>query len=276
MNTLIVDSGSTKSIWALVKKEGVKTIEIEGINPYYQTEEEILDIISQQVKPKITEEIENCFFYGAGCTHTRYTGKLKRSIKKVFNARHVEVKGDLLGAARASCQTEAGIVAIMGTGSISGYYDGEEITEKVPALGYVLGDEGSGTAIGKRFLKQYLRGEFSLELREKLRKLNIEEHEVIEKVYTKPFPNRYLASFVKQLTLLQDDPEIEAIILESFREFFVQHIERYPDVNEVYLVGSIAWGFKPLMEVVAEEYGVVLKKVLKNPMEGLIAYHVSE
>lgn len=274
MSTLVVDSGSTKSIWSLLKDGQQVTIETEGINPYYQSEEAIYAILNDSVKGKIKPGgIEACYFYGAGCTHARYSGKVKRSIKKVFDVNHIRVNGDLLGAARAACQQESGVIAILGTGSISGFYDGEDIVNKVPALGYVLGDEGSGTFLGKLFLKKYLRGDFSLELMQKLKFLGIEEHEVIEKVYTKPFPNRYLAGYVKKINALWEEEELLEIVYEGFRAFFEQHMLHYEESDDLYVIGSVGWRFKEQLQAISEEYNINVKKVLKNPIEGLIQYH---
>ena len=161
---LIADSGSTKTDWRLiVDKDNVQEAYTEGLNPYFKTTEEVQqtinDVLLLQFITKNPMEIDAVYFYGAGCSSDDKKEIIATALKSVFTNANIVVEHDLLGAALGVCGTQAGIAAILGTGSNSCYFDGEKVVENIPALGYVLGDEGSGAYIGKEVLKGYLNTE---------------------------------------------------------------------------------------------------------------------
>ena len=193
---LIADSGSTKCEWCLVADKKKKII-TQGISPYFLSEEQVLNILQKEVIGKIKNiHVDEVFYYGTGLGSQENAKFIKRILKKVFPAAAIETRIDLLAAARAVCGHDKGIACILGTGSNSCYYDGKKIVKNSPGLGYVLGDEGSGSYLGKKVIQYFLYNTFDEELMLQFKKqFNTNITEILENVYTKPQPNRYLASF---------------------------------------------------------------------------------
>jgi len=274
---LIADSGSTKTHWCLVQG-GVVVSEIftDGINPFYQTDMEITALLDTQLIPKLpSAEIKKIFFYGAGCSFPEKKMMVSLALINFFSNAIVEIQSDLLGAARSLFQQEKGIACILGTGSNSCYYDGNEITRNVSPLGFILGDEGSGAVLGKLLVADCLKNQLPEWLSEKL----LDEYEltpaiILENVYKKPFPNRFLAKFTPFLLEHIEESAIFNLVYDSFDAFFVRNVMQYPleDV-EVGFVGSIAHYFRDTLEIVASERGIVVNQITQSPMEGLVKFH---
>lgn len=275
---LIADSGSTKTDWvALENGELIYSIQTIGLNPYF-TSEEVYDKTVQEIREEMNglEQFSHVYFYGAGCSSKEKSTWLSSVLQKHFTKAKVEILHDMLGAARALCGKEAGMVAILGTGSNSCLYDGTNIIANRKALGYILGDEGSGAYIGKTFIQQVLNEELESSVIESFYKdNNLDADQIIHNVYKEAFPNRFLASF--SLWLKNNQPDLfESIAKEAFRSFFEKHISRYDNYRNYSLsvIGSVGYHNKELLEEIGREYGVDLKKVIKSPIEGLIEYHV--
>jgi len=186
------------------------------------------------------------------------------------------VNTDLMAAARAVCGHEKGIACILGTGSNSCYYNGKNIVKNSPGIGYVLGDEGSGAYLGKKVIQYYLYNTFDEDLRARFdAKFVTTTSEILDNVYKKPLPNRYLASFTLFLAENRGHYMIENIIEDGLNDFFFQHLCKYNEVWKypVNFVGSVAHGFKDVIEQLCHSYEFELGKVLKNPMEGLVKFH---
>src|SRR5688572_22234980 len=101
---LIADSGSTKTHWRLIDdKRNSTSVTTQGINPYFQNEEEILKILKTELLPSIntTPLPAEGFFYGAGCGTPDKNKIVSAAISKLFPNSIIEVNNDLLGAARA-------------------------------------------------------------------------------------------------------------------------------------------------------------------------------
>ncbi len=185
---------------------------------------------------------------------------------------------DLTGAARALCGKNKGIVAILGTGCNSGYYDGKKIVRNSPGLGYVLGDEGSGTHLGKKVLQYYLYKTFDAELHKKfVSEYRVESAAILDAVYKKPLPNRYIASFTRFLAENRGHYMIENIIEDCFQEFLSMHIASYSEISTmpVHFTGSVAFGFQDILKELCSVSGWETGKFIAKPMEGLIAFHKS-
>ena len=195
--------------------------------------------------------------------------------------RHLEVKGevevstDMLAAARGLCGHQAGIACIMGTGSNSCYYDGEKIVQNVSPLGFILGDEGSGACLGKLLVGDLLKNQLGAELKEEfLSQYNLTPADIIDRVYRKPFPNRFLASLSPFLAQHIDNPGIRNLVLGSFKAFLKRNVMQYDYNNTpVHFIGSVAFYYQEVLSQAAYETGICLGTILKSPMEGLIAYH---
>lgn len=202
---------------------------------------------------------------------------VSESISSILVDAKIHVADDLLGAARALCGHKAGIACILGTGSNSCLYDGKNIVVHTPALGYVLGDEGSGAVLGRKFLNAVLKQT----LPENIRKLFLQESgldmaEVINRVYRSPAPNRFLASMSKYIHGYLDEKEVRDIVIDNFEDFIRNNILAYGDkFRTINVVGSIAYHYKEQLTEAASRNGFQIGKIIKNPIEGLIEYHMS-
>ena len=277
MVILIADSGSTKTSWCVTDGETRKMIKTQGINPYQQTEEEISSALAHELVPEV-RYAEEIYFYGAGCTDDKAPVVASALGRTIATGARIYVGSDMLGAARALCGRESGIVCILGTGSNSCLYDGKQLVENVSPLGYVLGDEGSGAYIGKRLVGNCLKRQFS----ERICNLFTEEIKmtpsaIINKVYREPFPNRFLASLSPFCYDHRDEPEIHAFLLDRFSEFFKRNVALYNKKSlPVHFIGSIAWCYRNELEEVASVLGFKLGNIEQSPMEGLIQYHTKK
>lgn len=275
---IIADSGSTKTDWCLGRtKADSRIVRTEGINPFHQTSDEISRLIASSLMPHTgsASRITNIFFYGAGCTPEK-CGSVKDTLSAHFPQADIRVDSDLLGAARALCGTKAGIACILGTGSNSCTYDGEKITDHIPPLGYILGDEGSGAALGKRFVGDCLKRQLPNDLCQSfLKEYQLTTALVQEKVYRQPLANRFLASLTPFLHTHRHRPEIHALLIGCFSDFFRRNVmsyRAYPDLP-IHFTGSIAFHFEEEVKEAATSLGISVGRTLKSPMEGLKEYH---
>jgi N-acetylglucosamine kinase-like BadF-type ATPase len=275
---IIVDAGSTKTHWCLMAANGhCSEYYTDGINPFQQTLEAIKDSISTQLLPKMARElwagsITNVYFYGAGCTPEKIPA-VKSALESVFKRSLVEVYSDMIGAARSLFGCERGVACILGTGANSCLWNGKEIEKNVPALGFILGDEGSGAVLGKRLVADLLKNQLSDELKEKfLNQYGITAADIIENVYRKPFPNRYLASLSKFCAENMDNPLIAKLVYNHFDYFAKRILMQYPKLP-IGFTGSIAYYYQDVLKKVLADNGLLLGKVMQSPMEGLKVYH---
>ncbi|MBK9569000.1 MAG: N-acetylglucosamine kinase [Chitinophagaceae bacterium] len=274
---LIADSGATKTEWCLLTDGKKKTVITSGISPYFLNTEQIFDLLLKELIPKLKKaEVDEVYYYGTGCANTTNAKSVNKAISKIFPGANIEVNHDLLAAARALCGKEKGIACILGTGSNSGYYDGAKIVKNSPGLGYVLGDEGSGAYLGKKVIQYYLYKTFDDELRARFDDIYATSApEILENVYKKPLPNRYLAGFAIFLAENRGHYMIENIIEDGLNDFFFAHLCKYRETwtLPINFAGSVAFGFKDVIVELCNSYEFELGKVMKNPMEGLVTYH---
>jgi glucosamine kinase len=274
---LIADSGSSKTQWCLLTDNKKKMIFTQGISPYFLDDAALGKILTEELLPKTgAAVIDEIYYYGTGCSNSANSSLVKRGLKKIYKGAKITVDHDLLGAAKALCGNEKGIACILGTGSNSCFYNGKKIVKNSPGLGYILGDEGSGTHLGKKELQYYLYNTFDAELMDKFKaKYSHTNAEILDAVYKTEFPNRYLAGFVEFLLENRGHFMIENIIEDSLNDFFFNHVYKYRESwsMPINFVGSVAFGFKDLLEEMCLECEIKLGNVIKSPMDGLIKYH---
>ncbi|MEO7801725.1 MAG: N-acetylglucosamine kinase [Ginsengibacter sp.] len=277
---LIVDSGSTKAEWCLIIGDQKQFFVTQGLSPYFLSALQIEDVIQTEIAPKLafvaTDEI---YYYGTGCATEANATIVKTALRNVFKKSAIYVDHDMMAAAKALCGSEKGIASILGTGSNCCYFDGNHIIKNSPGLGYVLGDEGSGSYLGKKVVQHYLYDIFDDDLRARFDAQFVTTGaEILHSVYKKPLPNRYLASFAIFLANNRGNLIIENMIEEGLRDFFIQHILRIEEHKKypLHFVGSIAYGFKDVLKSICDGSNLTLGKVLKNTLEGLINYHTQE
>lgn len=275
---LIADSGSTKTDWTAVEHgEVVCRTQTKGMNPFFQTEEEMTQELQQVLFPQLPAgNVDNVYFYGAGCTPEKCP-VVAETLRKALNVTGcAEVYSDMLGAARGLCGHEYGIVCIMGTGSNSCLYNGEKFIANVSPLGFILGDEGSGAVLGKLLVGDLLKNQLGEELKEKfLKKFELTPADIIDRVYRKPFPNRFLASLSPFIAENIQNPGIRSLVKGSFLAFLRRNVMQYENyqMQKVNFIGSIAYYYKDILTEAVQECGLHMGKIMKAPMEGLIEYH---
>lgn len=282
---IIADAGSSKTQWAACLNDGNPILipAQEGCNPvtasdhvavkrFSEAYSKIYDLASRG------ESLDKVYFYGAGCATPGICSRISALLREAFGC-EVEVASDMLGAARALLGNEPGIACILGTGSNSALYDGSGLTLNTPPLGYILGDEGGGAAIGKRLLADIFKEIAPCEIRDKFFAAHsIDKSTLIEKVYRTPEANRWLASFSPFVKENISHPYIHDMVETLFSDFFLRNLSQYPDSGElpVNFTGSIAFHFEPQLREAGKKLGFNVAKVSKTPIEGMIYYHSHE
>lgn len=276
MNILIADSGSTKTDWCVAEDGKIlRRIKAGGINPVFLSDEELCDATRDVARQLEDIRPEAIHFYGAGCIPTQ-AERVIRALREAFPATdRVEVASDMLGAARALCGHQAGIACILGTGSNSCFYDGERIVANVSPLGFILGDEGSGAVLGRLLVGALLKNQLTPGLKEAfLEQYALTPTDIIERVYRRPLPNRFLASLSPFLAEHLEDAGVHQLVLDAFRDFLRRNVMQYDwQAHDVHFCGSIAWHYKKILAEAAVSLGIRIGQVIQSPMEGLVRYH---
>ena len=270
---LIADSGSTKTAWAVVETN--KIITTSGINPVFMDANTITEILNTQLKPNLKEDITEVYFYGAGCASEEKNNIIKEAFRNVLGEIKVEVASDLLGAARGLLDTTDGIACIMGTGSNSCLYENGKISWNVPALGFILGDEGSGAVLGKLLMGNIFKNQLPEAVIEDFKTTyGLSMLDVIEKVYRSPLPNRFLASFGPFIAKHKEVPEMKSMITEALENFIIRNVKQYPYTTmPVSFTGSIAYYFSDILQELANKHNFTIGKIEKDPLQGLVQFH---
>lgn len=276
---LIADSGSTKTDWMLVEKDGTKSlINTIGFNPVFDDTAHIARELTEHLLPKIpTQPIEKVSYYGAGCWDMKRKKKVLDALHQLFPKAEVEVQHDLLAAARATCGVKPGIACILGTGSNSCLYDGADVIDNVTNLGYLIGDEGSGSFLGKMLIRAYFYRELPKDLVDVFEEVCPGgKSEVLDRVYGQETPNVYLASLTKFLSEYQNHFYIQKLVGEGFAIFIDRHVRKYANHTSlpIHFVGSIAFYFKPILEVILHERGMSLGHIIRKPIDSLVEFHL--
>ena len=273
---LIADSGSTKTDWVVIKEgELLCSLSTRGINPYFQSFEEIKNEIEMALIPQLIDfSVDTVYFYGAGCVFDK-AGIVRDAISICMQTTEIFIYSDLLAAVHGTCGNNAGIACILGTGSNSCFFDGKKIIKNVPPLGFILGDEGGGATLGRLLISDLLKGLLPEYLKDDfLKKFKITQAEILDHVYKQPFPNRFLAGFSPFLYEHSDVPEIHSIVFKNFISFFSRNVMQYDYKKyEVNFVGSVAFHFKDILKEAADEVNVHVGEILKNPIYGIIDYY---
>jgi glucosamine kinase len=275
---LIADSGGSKTDWRLLKKDGtVGQAHTLGFNPYYQPIEHLHTMVKDSLVPQVAgEPVEKIFFYGSGVSSEKNQESIKKTFLEFFSGAEIEIGWDLLAAARALCGHEPGIACIIGTGSNTCLYDGEKITGNVANLGWILADEASGTNIGRKFLKDYLRGKLPESLATQFHdRYPFTREEFLEKIYQQEKPSAFLASFMKFIFQHLKEPYCYKLVYNSFAELYEENVMQYPGYRnlKVHFTGSVAFYFSDLLRQVAADKGIAVKNILESPIAGLTLYH---
>ena len=276
---LIADGGSTKSNWCQLNDDLNRVyFNTEGYNPDFMTTEAIAASLSHNLPDTLPrEQVREVHYYGAGVSSAAKADVVGQAMKQLFPQAQVTVTEDLLAAARALLGRGPGFAAILGTGTNSCLYDGQQITYNVDSLGYFLGDEGSGSFIGKRLLRDYMRGHLPDGLQDIFRETYSlgSRNEILDRLYNQPLPNRFLASFAKFAYDHNNVSYCREIVLQGFETFFQNLVLHYPDYQRYSFncVGSVGYNFRDALTQVARSHGMEVGKIIRSPIDDLVSYH---
>jgi N-acetylglucosamine kinase-like BadF-type ATPase len=278
---LIADSGSTKTDWCVVEKgELVQQIFTKGTNPFFQSEEEISNEIATALLPELkADEFDAIYFYGAGCGFPDKIAIVRSALTKHLKVKgELEVANDMLAAARGLCGRESGIACIMGTGSNSCVYDGQNIVANVSPLGFILGDEGSGAVLGKLLMGNLFKNQLPDVVKTDFEQTyGLSMMDVIEKVYRQPLPNRFLASFGPFISKHIAVPQVYNMVYDALESFIVRNIKQYPYQElPVNFTGSIAFYFADILHDLASKHLFSIGCIQKDPLQGLVEFHLKD
>lgn len=275
---LIVESGSTKADWMLIKDGISIPFSTKGFNPFFHGKEDIILELNDHLElDLIKDQVTDIYFYGAGCSSPELNSRIKAGLSAFFIHANINIGHDLLACALSLYEGKPLIGCILGTGSNSCFYDGKELKEEVPALGYILGDEGSGSYFGKRILADFLYNRLPDVMIKELSNAGLSKEKIIENVYMKSDANVYTASFMPVLIKNKELEYCQNLIKEGFTQFINTHIKCYKDFDKVQVsfVGSVASLLKDELEQVCGVEGVQFGKVVRRPLENLVKYHVN-
>lgn len=276
--TVVVDCGSTKADWQIVHEGVTESLHTKGVNPVFLNEQEIYDILSPAFDGHVAAaEAQSVFFYGAGCWDAGRSGKIEHALRRIFPHAAITVKHDLLGAARATCGKSPGIACILGTGSNTCLFDGEQVTDNVTNLGYLIGDEGSGTWLGRALIRSYFYREMPPDIRIRFEaKYPGGEQEILDGVYAgSTEPNVYIGSFTRFFSENKEHIFIQKLLYDAFANFVDRHVRKYEGhiTLPVHFIGSIAYYFRDVLEVVLAERSMRAGIFIQKPIDNLTAFH---
>lgn len=276
MTILLIDAGATKTEFTLLS-EGKIIFRHSGlgINPNYCAEAEMMRVFSEFVAHcPDTGAISKIFYYGAGCASARNASLMEGLMANFFPSADIKVYSDLVAVCHALSMGQASVISILGTGSASCLFNGEEITSRAPSLGYMLGDEGSGTNLGKRLLTAYLRGQLPTDLSQELEHTyDLTFEKVIHRLYKEPEPNQLMSQLAPFIQKHIDQPFMRKLTLEAFCAFFATQKIHYPEGLFWHLSGSVAYYFRDIIKQAAEMEQCKLGMIVAAPMEKLIDYY---
>jgi len=276
---LIADGGSTKTSWCVIDSvEQRSYFETEGYNPYFVNSEYITTSLTSKLPGNLQRsDIKNIHFYGAGVQNEDKAGVIKEALITIFPNSVIFVGHDLLASARALLGGKSGFAAILGTGTNSCLYDGEDITFHVDSGAHILGDEGSGFYMGKKLLIDYMRGHMPVDISASFKDAyQLTADDIHEAVYSKPLANRYCAGFSKFISEANlDNAYIRDVVKSSFDDFFKKIVSKYPNYQEhtFNCIGSVGYNFREILTEVATEWGMSTGKIIKSPLPDLVEYH---
>lgn len=276
---LIADSGSTKTDWRLIAKNGkIFSFKSEGINPYFHSSSSITRTLERlNIQPFNFTDISEIYFYGAGSSNAQNLEIMQLGFQPIFTNAKIHILHDLLGAARALYKDDSGIVAILGTGSNSCLFLDGKVELALGGQGYILGDEGSGMHIGRKVVREFMNDLMPSDILQVFKETyGLTKDEISFSVYKKDFPNRFLASFCTFVFDNIDHPYILGLADDAFMKFFDRYIIQYPEYQKypLRIVGSVGYFYREQIQKQADRCGIKLDAVIRAPIDGLVKYHL--
>jgi len=280
---LVADSGSTKADWKIFEnnqfREGKESS--KGFNPFFHDKAFIISELSKnEVLSNLSAKVEKVFFFGAGCSTAQRKEMIAEGLRAFYINAEVFVGHDLDGAVYSVFdEGEPCIVSILGTGSNSAYYNGFSVDNSIPALSYILGDEGSGTYYGKRILASYLYNRLPPKMHKELEEeYMLTKEGIFEAVYNEADTNVYLASFARFLSDHKEYHYVKRLVYQGMLEFMDIHICGYENYQHVpcHFIGSIAFHFEDILREVASRRQIQVGRIIQQPVHTLAKYLVDK
>ncbi|MFO8146293.1 MAG: BadF/BadG/BcrA/BcrD ATPase family protein [Bacteroidota bacterium] len=276
---LIADGGSTKCDWILLNNSGDQIFKTrtKGLNPAVFPENMLEQRIEENADlQEVKSKVERIHFFGAGCGTETPRKLLEDIIANFFtNASEVLVKEDMVAAAYAAT-TEPGIVCILGTGSNSCYFDGENIEMAVNSLGYILMDEASGNYFGKRLIRDYYYKRMPPDLAKKFEsEYNLDSDEIKRNLYKKENPNTYLANFAEFIFSNERNGYFYKLVHEGIQDFIHSRVLSFKQAQNVpiHFIGTIAYFSEDIIRAVAQPYHLEIGNIIRRPIDALIEHY---
>ncbi len=273
---IVVESGSTKADWMVIEDAQETVHSTKGFNPLYHSEQDILtELRNHRTLESIRLQVKDLYFYGAGCATPERNKIVYEGLKSFFVNAEIHVDSDLNASAFACYNNRPEIACILGTGSNSCLYDGKQVTQKMPSLGYILGDEASGSYFGKRLLADFLYGKLPEPMHRELEQQGLSKTNIIDRVYRQPNANVFIASLMPVLVRNKNLPYAQQLIRNGFQEFIDLHVKCYPNYSryEVNFVGSLADLLQEELRDVCAQNAIEIGGVIRRPLEQLVRYH---
>ncbi len=276
---LLVDAGGTKTAFALLYDGGVFRCQCDGINANYTSEADILRILGEAA-PQFPKEvsIREIDYYGAGCATPQNAFRMEGYLRMYFPTADIRVWSDLMAACHALAGGREAIVCILGTGAASCHYDGQEMVGRAPSLGWLLGDEGSGTHLGKCLVTAYLSETLPHPIRTAFEeRYHLNRDLILHKLYQEPKPNLFLSQFAPFLNEFREEPTTRQLIINAFETFFVKQKSYYPNCDNLpwHFTGSVAAHFEDILREAAETAGCKIGEIAGDPMERIVQLEIS-
>ncbi len=276
---LIADSGATKTLWALLQNSGdlLGTYTTIGFSPLFHERADILPVLEQQaVLKQYAAQIQDIYYFGTGCSTPARCQKMETIFQEFFPKAGIHISTDMYAVAIATCFDEAGISCILGTGANSCYYNGNTLHEATPSLGYVLGDEGAGSYLGRNLIRHYLYQRLPKELHDSLAAQHeITKEIVLHQLYKTTHPKKYLASFTHFLGQHKTHPYVQEMLYQGFSEFLEYHVCIYPNHQKlpIHFSGSVAFYFQEMLQKALANKQLQKGKIIRNPVQELVRYY---
>ncbi len=275
----IVDGGSTKCDWVVLENSGKISQKTEtiGFNPNIIN----ADFIPQEIEKNqhlhfLKDHLEQIYFYGSGCGSPENAALVEAQLQKVFPRAQITVKEDMTAAAYAAYNGRPAIVCILGTGSNSCYFDGVTVKRDLPSLGFLIGDEGSGSAIGKQLLRRFFMKKLPKELHQDfVETYHLTIEDAIRNMYHNPRANAYLAEFNKFVVQRKQHSYFQNMVFDEMKNFFEYQVLPYEEAKEaeINFIGSIAYVYEDILRSAAAELNLKMGKIVQRPIESLVEYH---
>jgi glucosamine kinase len=278
----VVYSGSNYADWRLADKDRiVATFKTSGINPYFDDEKRIVQLLSKNINLiHHAEEIKRIYFFGAGASSPGRQATVHNALSQFFKFGKITVDHDISAAAIACCKNSPGIVCVCGSGSNAAWYDGRKVKPNNYGLGYILADEGSGNWLGKQLLKGFMNEALPENIHKKfVQRYDFDRKTLLEKVYRQKQPALFLSSFTDFFIDNVEDEYITGIIKNGFEQMIKTYLlplhDEHPEAL-LYFAGSVAAGFQNLLYEAAANANLKIANVIKEPINNLLTYYSSK